>query len=75
MKLGIKLLEMLGVVFAYIELGKLNRLGKPCKLLFGYSGCGKGGGKPDNAMGGGTDVLKLDDALASVDNFVAEKLG
>ena len=34
---------------------------------------GKGGGKPDSAMGGGTDVLKLDDALASVDNFVAEK--
>ena len=36
---------------------------------------GKGGGKPDSAMGGGTDVLKLDDALAKVDNFVAEKLG
>jgi len=36
---------------------------------------GKGGGKPDTAMGGGTDTLKLDDALASVDNFVAEKLG
>ena len=35
---------------------------------------GKGGGKPDTAMGGGTDTLKLDDALASVDNFVAEKL-
>jgi len=36
---------------------------------------GKGGGKPDSAMGGGTDVLKIDDALASVDNFVSEKLG
>ena len=36
---------------------------------------GKGGGKPDSAMGGGTDLLKLDDALASVDDFVAEKLG
>ena len=36
---------------------------------------GKGGGKPDSAMGGGTDVLKLDDALATVDNLVAEKLG
>ena len=35
---------------------------------------GKGGGKPDSAMGGGSDLLKLDDALASVDNFVAEKL-
>ena len=36
---------------------------------------GKGGGKPDSAMGGGTNVLKLDDALAAVDDFVAEKLG
>ena len=35
---------------------------------------GKGGGKPDSAMGGGSDVLKLDDALASVDDFVAGKL-
>ncbi len=35
---------------------------------------GKGGGKPDSAMGGGTDMLKLDDALASVDDFVAAKL-
>ena len=36
---------------------------------------GTGGGKPESAMGGGKDVLKLDDALASVDDFVAEKLG
>jgi alanyl-tRNA synthetase len=36
---------------------------------------GKGGGKPDSAMGGGTDVLKTDDALAIVDDFVANKLG
>ena len=36
---------------------------------------GSGGGKPDSAMGGGSDVVKLDDALAAVDNFVAEKLG
>jgi alanyl-tRNA synthetase len=36
---------------------------------------GSGGGKPDSAMGGGKDMLKLDDALASVDDFVAEKLG
>ena len=35
---------------------------------------GKGGGKPDSAMGGGSDLLKLDDALATVDDFVAEKL-
>ena len=36
---------------------------------------GKGGGKPDSAMGGGTDLLKVDDALATVDDFVAAKLG
>ena len=32
---------------------------------------GKGGGKPDSAMGGGTNVLKVDDALAAVDDYVA----
>ena len=36
---------------------------------------GKGSGKPDSAMGGGSEVLKIDDALAIVDDFVAEKLG
>ncbi|MEG2958560.1 MAG: alanine--tRNA ligase [Oscillospiraceae bacterium] len=36
---------------------------------------GTGGGKPDSAMGGGKDILKLDDALAAVDDFVAGKLG
>ncbi len=36
---------------------------------------GKGGGKPDSAMGGGTDLLKVDDALATVDDFVTAKLG
>ena len=35
---------------------------------------GKGGGKPESAMGGASDVLKLDDALATVDDFVAGKL-
>ena len=35
---------------------------------------GKGGGKPDSAMGGGTLVLKVDNALAAVDDFVSEKL-
>ena len=33
------------------------------------------GGKPDSAMGGGSDLLKVDDALAAVDDFVSEKLG
>ena len=36
---------------------------------------GSGGGKPDYAMGGGKDVLMLDNALAMVDNVVAMKLG
>ena len=36
---------------------------------------GKGGGKPDSAMGGGSDVSKLDNALACVDDFVSQKLG
>ena len=35
---------------------------------------GKGGGKPGSAIGG-SEVLKIDDALAIVDDFVAEKLG
>ncbi len=35
---------------------------------------GKGGGKPDSAMGGGSDLLKLDNALAAVDDFVQSKL-
>ncbi len=35
---------------------------------------GKGGGKPDSAMGGGNDVSKLKDALATVEQLVSEKL-
>ncbi|MBQ9167476.1 MAG: alanine--tRNA ligase [Oscillospiraceae bacterium] len=35
---------------------------------------GSGGGKPDSAMGGGKDLLKVDDALAQVDDFVASKV-
>jgi alanyl-tRNA synthetase len=34
---------------------------------------GKGGGKPDMAMAGGTDPSKLDQALASVKAWVAER--
>lgn len=50
------------------------KAGELVKKVSGICG-GSGGGKPDSAMGGGKDVLKLDDALAAVDNFVAEKLG
>ena len=42
---------------------------KPRFPLFGA------GGKPDSAMGGGTDISKLDNALACVDDFVSQKLG
>ena len=35
---------------------------------------GSGGGKPDSAMGGGKDKMKIDDALSVVDDFVYEKL-
>ena len=36
---------------------------------------GSGGGKPDSAMGGGKDIVMLDNALAMVDNVVSMKLG
>lgn len=36
---------------------------------------GKGGGKPDMAMAGGTDASQLPKALASVEAWVAAKLG
>jgi alanyl-tRNA synthetase len=36
---------------------------------------GKGGGKPDMAMAGGTEPAKLDAALASVKTWVEGKLG
>jgi alanyl-tRNA synthetase len=36
---------------------------------------GKGGGRPDMAMAGGTDASGLDQALASVSQWVAAKLG
>ena len=50
------------------------KAGDLVKLVSGICG-GKGGGKPDSAMGGGSDLLKVDDALAAVDDFVSEKMG
>ena len=35
---------------------------------------GKGGGKPDLAMAGGSDAARLPAALASVQGWVAERL-
>ena len=49
------------------------KAGELVKLVCTTCG-GSGGGKPDSAMGGGKDVLKVDDALAQVDGFVASKL-
>ena len=36
---------------------------------------GKGGGKPDSAMGGGSDARKVKDALAAVKPFVEKIVG
>ncbi len=49
------------------------KAGELVKLVCSVCG-GSGGGKPDSAMGGGKDVLKIDNALAQVDDFVASKL-
>ena len=49
------------------------KAGELVKLVCTACG-GSGGGKPDSAMGGGKDALKLDNALALVDDFVASKL-
>ena len=35
---------------------------------------GKGGGKPDSAMGGGNDVSKLNEALCAVEGLVSDKI-
>ena len=35
---------------------------------------GSGGGKPDMAQGGGKDISKIDDALARIDDLVAEQI-
>ena len=49
------------------------KAGDLVKLVCTAAG-GSGGGKPDSAMGGGKDATKIDNALALVDDFVAEKL-
>ena len=54
--------------------GKGVKAGDIIKQVCAIAG-GSGGGKPDSAMGGGKDILMLDNALAIVDNVVAMKLG
>ena len=54
------------------SLGKV-KAGDLVNFVAGQVG-GKGGGKPDMAMAGGTDASKLPAALASVAGWVAQKL-
>ena len=56
------------------EAGRLGRGGARERSEGWPSGCPEGSGLCADE-GGGSDVLKLDDALAKVDDFVAEKLG
>ena len=49
------------------------KAGELVKLVCTACG-GSGGGKPDSAMGGGKDLMKVDNALAMVDDFVNEKI-
>ena len=49
------------------------KAGELVKLVCTECG-GSGGGKPDSAMGGGKDLVKVDNALAMVDDFVNEKI-
>ena len=42
--------------------------------IIGVISGGRGGGKPDMAQGGGSDASKIDDALAKVDEIVAEQI-
>ena len=73
-----ELADLIATVEAQFEAYKANPVGyfdSPELFALDTICGGKGGGKPDSAMGGGSDLLKLDDALASVDDFVASKLG
>ena len=49
------------------------KAGELVKLVCTECG-GCGGGKPDSAMGGGKDPVKVDNALALVDDFVSQKV-
>jgi len=49
----------------------LDEVFKNLQKKFGSLFGGKGGGRPDMAQGGATDLSKLEDALASVSEWVA----
>ena len=62
------------VAMASKEAVKLGvHCGKIIKDITAVAG-GRGGGKPDMAQGGGSDASKIDDALAKVDEIVAEQI-
>ena len=74
------------VVLAAVDSGKVQlavgvtsdliakvKAGELVNFVAGQVG-GKGGGKPDLAMAGGTDASKLSEALQSVNAWVADKL-
>ena len=49
------------------------KAGDVIKMVTAITG-GKGGGKPDSAMGGGSDLSKLDESFAAVVPFVTSKI-
>ena len=62
------------VAMASKEAVKLGvHCGKIIKDITAVAG-GRGGGKPDMAQGGGSDASKIDDALAKVDEIIAEQI-
>ena len=53
--------------------GKGVKAGDIIKTITPICG-GKGGGKPDSAMGGGSDLTKVNEALTAVEAFVSSKV-
>jgi alanyl-tRNA synthetase len=79
-------LKSAAIVLATVEAGKVQlaagvtadamarvKAGELVNFVAGQVG-GKGGGKPDLAMAGGTDAAALPQALASVQGWVAERV-
>ena len=65
------------ITFVAMAVGDAVKMGIHCgniiKEITAICG-GRGGGKPDLAQGGGTDPLKIDDALAKVDEIVTAQI-
>ena len=71
LKLTVRLRLLLWRQSEAVKLGV--HCGKIIKDITAVAG-GRGGGKPDMAQGGGSDASKIDDALAKVDEIVAEQI-